>query len=186
MTPDTLAKTVAYLADRQAILDCLNTYCRAMDRMDRELLRSVYHEDANEDHGLWVGDREYFADQAFGYQEAHMNNSQHIITNHTCELDGDVAHTETYWILAAMNKAEPALTLSGGRYIDRFEKRDGKWAIAKRLLISDWYGQPGRDPLSPEMRALLQSGGKATRDGADPSYMRPLQVRERSNAPAPR
>ena len=52
MTSDQLEQAVTYLLDRQAILDCLHTYCRAMDRLDRELLMTVYHEDAIDDHGL--------------------------------------------------------------------------------------------------------------------------------------
>lgn len=177
MTPDELAKSVTYLLDRQAILDCLHTYCRAIDRLDRDLLLTVYHEDATEDHGIWVGDREYFADQALAYHEANQYSTQHIITNHTCELKGDVAHTETYWQFAGMNKEGAPLSLSGGRYIDRFEKRSGKWAIAARLCLSDWHGEPGPSPLSPEMRVRLNSGGPPTRDRDDPSYRRPLKVR---------
>jgi hypothetical protein len=30
-------------------------YSRAIDRLDRELLLSVYHEDAVDDHGVFVG-----------------------------------------------------------------------------------------------------------------------------------
>jgi ketosteroid isomerase-like protein len=172
-----MASDLQYLLDRQAILDCLHAYCRALDRLDREALLAVYHEDAIEDHGLWVGDREYFADQALAFHEAHQHATQHIITNHTCDLDGDVAHTETYYLFAGMNKEGSPLSLSGGRYIDRFEKRNGKWAIAARLLVSDWHGQPGPSPLSPELRMRLNSGGTSARNRSDPSYMRPLKVR---------
>jgi hypothetical protein len=40
------------------------TYSRGIDRLDRELLMSVYHEDAIDDHGVFVGNREEFADWA--------------------------------------------------------------------------------------------------------------------------
>jgi ketosteroid isomerase-like protein len=182
MTSDDSAKSLQYLLDRMAILDCLHAYCRALDRLDREALLEVYHEDATEDHGIWVGDREYFADQALSFHAEHQYSTQHIITNHTCDLDGDVAHTETYYLFAGMNKEGAPLSISGGRYVDRFEKRNGKWAIAARMLLSDWYGQPGPSPLSPEMRALLNSAGTPARDRSDPSYMRPLAVRRSADA----
>ena len=177
MTSDQLAKAVTYLLDRQAILDCLHTYCRAMDRLDRELLMTVYHEDAIDDHGIWVGNREYFAAELLAYHEANQYSTQHVITNHTCEIDGAVAHAETYYYFAAMNKDGAPLTLSGGRYIDRFEKRNDRWAIAARLCLSDWHGEPGPSPLSSQLRELLNSGGPPSRDRNDPSYMRPLRVR---------
>ena len=46
------------LIDRQEILDCLNRYCRALDRHDDELLTSVFHPDAVDNHGPWAGGRE--------------------------------------------------------------------------------------------------------------------------------
>ena len=36
-------------------LDAIHRYCRAVDRADRDLLVSVYHPDAIDDHGLFVG-----------------------------------------------------------------------------------------------------------------------------------
>ena len=175
MTPDELARSVQHLLDRQAIWDCLNTYSRAVDRLDRELLMSVYHPDAVDDHGAWVGDRDYFADTAFAYHRANQTRTQHVITNHTCEIDGATAHAETYWMMAAMNTSGAPLSLSGGRYIDRLEKRDGVWKIAVRVCVSDWHGQPGASTAPPEIRALLEAG--TARDRTDPSYMRPLQIR---------
>jgi ketosteroid isomerase-like protein len=166
------------LADRQAIRDCLMNYCRAVDRLDRDLLLTVYHEDAIDDHGVFVGGREAFWEWVYEFHSRAQHSTQHIITNHTCELDGDVAHTETYWMFAAMNKDGPALTLSGGRYIDRFERRNGRWAIALRRIVGDWSGTPGEAFLSPEGKAALNGGGAPGRDRGDPSYERPLAFDE--------
>jgi hypothetical protein len=109
-----------------------------------------------------------------GFHSRAQHTTQHIITNHVCDLDGDVAHTETYWMFAAMNVDGAPLTLSGGRYIDRFERRDGRWAIALRKVTSDWYGKPGEAFLSPKGRAALNGGVHASRDRSDTSYERPL------------
>jgi hypothetical protein len=172
----TSERTLRVLADRQAILDCIFTYCRAVDRLDRDLLTSVYHADAIDDHGFITGSPADFADWAFTYHRKAQHATQHIVTNHTCELDGDTAHTETYWLFAAMNIAGPPLSLSGGRYVDRFERRDGRWAIAARKCLFDWGGAPGEQPVGPEVLALFLGAGRPSRDRADPSYERPLRV----------
>lgn len=164
------------LADRMAIHDCLVRYCRAVDRLDRDLLLTCYHDDAIDDHGVFVGGPEAFADWVMAYHSQAQHATQHIITNHSCDLDGDVAHAETYYMFAAMNVAGAPLTIAGGRYIDRFERRAGRWAIAARKVAGDWHGAPGESILSPEGRAALNSGTKPSRDRSDPSYERPLTI----------
>lgn len=171
-----LQQSVRKLEDRQAILDCIHHYCRAVDRFDRELLLSVYHADAIDDHGVFVGGPAAFADWAFAFHREHQHLTQHIVTNHSCELDGDSAHTETYWMFAAMNKTGAPLSLGGGRYIDRFERRQGRWAIAARKCVLDWGGAPGETPIPAEVLALFTAVGTTSRDRSDVSYDRPLRV----------
>lgn len=176
MTHEELVKAVTQLQDRQAILDCLNHYCRAVDRMDRELLLSAYHPDAVDDHGLFIGDREGFTNWAFDFHGTHQHSTQHIITNHTCDLQGNTAHTETYWMCAAMNRQGAPLSLVGGRYLDLFEKRNGRWAIALRKCLIDWSGDPGEVPMPPEALAAFLATGVPSRSKDDPSYQRPLHI----------
>lgn len=171
-----LARELRVLQDRQAILDCIHRYCRAVDRFDRELLLSVYHADAIDDHGLFVGGPEAFADWVFAFHGEHQHATQHIVANHSCELDGDVAHTETYWMFAAMNKTGAPLSLGGGRYLDRFERRDGRWAIAARKCVIDWGGTPGETNIPAEVLALFAAVGSTARDRSDVSYERPLRI----------
>jgi hypothetical protein len=45
-------KQLLACADRDAIENLLGLYCRAIDRLDLELLESVYHPDAVDDHGM--------------------------------------------------------------------------------------------------------------------------------------
>src|SRR5882757_7393362 len=114
------------LIDRQAILDCMRRYCRGVDRRDDEIIRSVYHEDAIDDHGAFLGDREAFIE--WGRQRAATGplTTQHHITNHSCEIDGDTAHAETYYVYNARLRDETVLA-AGGRYLDRLERRNGEW-----------------------------------------------------------
>lgn len=63
MTTDVeLSERVARLEARAGILDCVQRYARGMDRRDRALLRSAYHDDAVDDHVGFVGPVEDFID----------------------------------------------------------------------------------------------------------------------------
>jgi hypothetical protein len=184
---DALHAMVEELHDRQAIKDCLMRYARGVDRFDRDLLLSAYHADAVDDHGKFLGGPTEFWDWAFGqHSRVHLSH-QHYIVNHTCELDGDTAHTETYYVFVSMNREGPAMSMTGGRYIDRFEKRDGEWRIAYRICTRDWAAMDERPDfddlstftstrhlLSDDVRAFMNAGFAPRRDGDDVSYRRPL------------
>lgn len=184
METEELQRTVQQLRDRQEIHDCLMTYSRAVDRLDRELLLSVYHPDAVDNHGVFVGGPEEFADWVIAMHSAAHLSHQHCLFNSICDLDGDVAHTETYYMFVGLNRTGEPLAMSGGRYIDRLEKRDGKWAIAARLCVRDWAPLSAVPdeldqstmtvvPLDEEMRQRMRSGSQPSRDRHDPSYERP-------------
>ena len=188
MGHESLDKIVEELCDRQAIQDLLATYSRGIDRLDRALLLSVYHPDAIDDHGVFVGSAGDFVDWAIAMHTAMHLSHQHCILNHTCELDGTVAHTETYYMFVGMNRGGAPVSVSGGRYIDRMEKRDGRWAIAARVCIRDWA--PLKEIVEPldqskltvvqnlddALRAILRSGPQPSRDRHDVSYQRPLTI----------
>jgi ketosteroid isomerase-like protein len=176
MTPQQ-QRTLQELDDRARILDCVHRYCRGVDRFDRELLLSVYHADAVDDHGAFVGGREAFVDWAFAYHREHQISHHHMVFNHSVELQGDTAHGETYWLFFGENRSKPN-TLAIGRYLDRFEKRDGRWAIATRVCISECVNELTETALPEAYRALLMSNGDSVRSKADKSYQRPLQGRQ--------
>lgn len=181
-------KTVMELHDRLAIQDVLARYSRGIDRLDRELLLSVYHPDAIDDHGVFIGNPEDFVDWAFAMHRATHMSHQHCVLNHTCELNGDVAHTETYYVFVGMNRQGEPVGVSGGRYVDRIEKRNGKWAIAARVCIRDWaplkeipesLDQSKMSVVKlkdPVLLALLSKGPQPMRDRNDVSYQRPLTI----------
>ena len=49
---------VRELLDKQAVTDVIMTYARAIDRLDEDLLRSVFHPDSQHAHGF-VGPSSY-------------------------------------------------------------------------------------------------------------------------------
>jgi hypothetical protein len=140
------------------------------------------------DHGVFVGTREQFVDWVIPMHTAAQLSHQHCILNYTIELDGDVAHTESYYLFVGMNRHGTPLSMGGGRYLDRFTKRDGRWAIAARVCVRDWAPLAAPPdvldqaaltavPLTPEIAELARSGPQVSRDRNDPSYQRPLPVR---------
>ena len=169
------------LLDRVEILDCIHRYARGMDRLDRELARSAYHDDAIDEHGGFVGPVDGFLDWAFAYHAGQVRH-QHYVTNHSVELDGDVAHAETYYVFVGTDRdPEVPLYVAGGRYIDRFERRAGRWAIAARVCLVEWMTEfaSGLPPAAVEFIATF---GTVARDRSDSSYERPLIPRRAARA----
>jgi len=173
-----LEKQNRELMDRQAIHEIVMRFCRAVDRLDRELLLSCYHPNAIDDHGIFLGSAEELADWVLPMQKEHQIATQHCVTNHFCDLQGDVAHTESYYHCADMNRQGPPLLLCGGRYIDRFERLNDRWAIAARVHRMEWWGTPG-DMKAPE-KLDPQAENDVARDRYDPSYKRPLRITQKA------
>jgi hypothetical protein len=169
------ASEVQALVDRSAITDCLHRYARGMDRHDREMVRSVYHHDAIDVHGSKAFGVEDFIDWAFAYHAEQLHH-QHYLTNVTIELEDDAAHSETYYLFVARYPdREKPLTVAGGRYVDRFERRSGQWAISKRVCTAEWrttapskLPDRGTPTVVPEV--------VVSHDMNDVSYVRPLSV----------
>jgi hypothetical protein len=131
---------VRELLDREAIREALLRYCRGVDRMDNELIRSLYHDDAKEHHGGFRGETPddfiTYADERSGTFAA----TSHFVTNHSIELAGDVAYSEAYVLVVHHGEDAdgPLEAIFGGRYVDRFERRGGEWKIADRAVVHDW------------------------------------------------
>jgi len=166
-----LRSEVRYLRDRQDILDCINTYGRGLDRLDADLIRNSFHPDAVDNHGPFVGPVPEFTKFAIDV-ESSFAWTHHGITSHSCEIDGNSAHAESYvyWIVKLADGT--TLAAGGGRYVDRLERRDGRWKISLRRLFMDWTFQiPSKSWLGEEWESVT-----GTRDRSDPSYQRPLTL----------
>lgn len=172
------------MRDRQAIMDCLTRYSRGVDRLDRELVLSCYHHDATDDHGAFMGDPREFVEWVFDLHYKGQIFTQHHLTNHSCEIEGKVAHTETYYIFSARNRDE-TLWIAGGRYLDRFEQRAGEWKIATRYCTVEWSGMPPATPVPFADIDDVHANGVPGRDRSDPSYRRPLTNLRARRIPGP-
>lgn len=159
------------LLDKQAITEVLMRYSRAVDRGDEALLRACYHVDAVEDHGgSFLGPAsDYIAAILPALHSDRLMT--HTVTNVLVELEGPTrARSECYYLsFARYPAAEPPFeTLTLARAIDRMEKRDGVWRIARRTLRWEWNRE---QPIAETWArggigdpAILLHGGKMPND----------------------
>lgn len=128
----TLAADVQRMKDRLAIADCIARHARGCDRHDLDLIASAYWPDGIDEHGVVVNsgaDYGAWANQAHG---ATTRTHTHNLTTHTCEIDGDTAHAESYVLVVLLGNDGQHGQCISGRYVDRLERRDGEWRIALR------------------------------------------------------
>ncbi len=163
-------KAIDEMLAREEIRQCLTRYTRGIDRHDTAMVASAYHPGAVDDHTDYIGTGEAFGSWANAAHDAYWEAHQHYVTNTTIDLDGDSAHVETYWIVVGRRKLNSATDMHGGRYVDRFEKRNGRWAIAARVCVYEWGLR------SEEAVQQLATFPLGTQGADDISFMRPLQV----------
>ncbi len=166
------------LVDRDEIRQVMLRYARGLDRLDFELARSCYWDDAIEDHGGYVGRPDDFIRWADSTTLA-FESTQHAILNHFCDLQGNDAYCETYYLFTSKAAVAPHLA-STGRYIDHFQRRNGEWRIANRVCIIETQYELHDYVLSrlapPAYTA--EEPCQAARNKTDVSYHRPPVPRQ--------
>lgn len=164
------------LSDQLQISKVLATYCRAIDRCDKELLKTVYWPEAVDEHGLFNGNALEFADFIVPLLQG-MKSTMHQISNILIDLQGSRASVESYVIAYhSVPGADGGHTelIVGGRYLDSFERRNSSWKIAHRTYVMDWNeSRPSTANWDSGMMAQLKVRG--THDRSDPSYAKSLK-----------
>ena len=155
------------LSARAEIHDVLLRYCRGLDRVDMSLVRGAFHDDAwiQFPESLHVGSVDGFL-EFLTAEMPRFVRTMHNLGNSLIDFDGpDVAHVETY--LNADHQGSDLHHWKGdyvklwARYLDRFERRDGQWRIARRKLFVDWmfrYPVDGWFDDHPDASAGLRQG----------------------------
>jgi len=149
-------------ADRLALQHLGVAYGHAIDRRDYALLRSLYHDDAIDDHRpFYTGSADGFVASLPGMM-ANWSATSHRVVAMLHLIDGDRAEGEL--VATAWHR-----TLDGGRdfiahgrYVDRYAKRGGIWRFAHRAFILDWSEQRRAaqdDDFGTEGVAIGRAGG---------------------------
>jgi hypothetical protein len=194
---DTLELKIQSILDRQEIEQVLAMYCRAIDRMDLELLKSVYHPDGTDDHGSFSGNAHEFAKQIIASLTESIIDGMHTVTHSAIDVKGNFATVESYYLAyqlcpgghekvaaffgeryAKMVTEQGAIQSNhdffcGGRYIDLFERRHGQWKILRRKITNEWnVVQPAGRITDQGYIAAYNLPGR--RDKTDPVYLNRL------------
>ena len=157
---------------REEIRGVLMDLARGTDRLDADLIRSCYHPDAIDDHAEYRGGPEGFADWVLAVLP-HFASTMHFLGNIRIEVEGDVAHSETYCVAHHLTRPDDPEgerdMCMGLRYVDRFERREaGRWRIAQRRCVWDWSNTVSVDAKHRFGEAYVLG----CRGGEDPSYER--------------
>jgi hypothetical protein len=159
-----MEERIGQLLDKQAICAQIHRYARGVDRMDRSLTRACWHADGSAEYrGMFEGCADELLDWMWQVHNG-MQTHSHQMANILIELDGDRAASETYVTVALRTRGDaPFDIFVRGRYLDRWSRRDGIWAIDHRIHLPDHSTTlpvPGQLPA--------ESAG--ARDRSDPSY----------------
>lgn len=166
-----LERRMRLLIDKEEIRELLSGHAHALDRHDSGDLCEAYHPDAWENHGAFQGPARDFASRSGEAHAAFCQSHLHHLSNHTIEVEGDRAHAETYF-LAGLLRKDGITEMVGGRYVDRLERRDGRWAIAERACLVEWNGELRATSSPFDKESFLQGRW----DAADLSHQRPLRL----------
>jgi hypothetical protein len=149
--------TLDELAARAEIADVINRFCHMVDRQRWELIDTVFHPDGASrflDAVRTIPQVEQSGRNMLGP----LSGTLHQTGNLLIRIEGDTAWAETY--VTAFHavpttappgtfwggRDEPYEGIAGGRYIDRLERRGGRWRIAERQTLVEWrHDQPVRD-----------------------------------------
>ena len=166
------------LEAREAIRDVIAAYAHAIDRRRWELMEALFHDDAEFGFGPVSGGWRGFVEQARAIIDPCVA-TQHQLGQVLFGFEGDgVCHTETY--MTAMHTIPPGYPVPdvfpdkgklysaviAGRYVDRFELRNGEWRIAKRQGLYDW--REFREVEGVDLSALPE-GSAGFHDERDPA-----------------
>jgi hypothetical protein len=178
-----LEADVAGIATYEAIWENELQYTRGLDRHDEALERAVFWPDAAISYGTLVPYEELapWANASHARSAAH----QHHVTGLTLDVDGATAHEEGYILYSSdMTRdgshdaagvptpgrvvAGSFATLGTGRYVNRYEHRDGDWRMSVHEYLHD---------ISMRLEAvdLCAESCLGRWDVSDISYLRPLE-----------
>jgi hypothetical protein len=134
-------QSIRDITDKQAITEVLFTYCRGVDRRDREILSSAYWPDAYDDRGeAFQGYLPAFLD--FAMALVREMKTVHTVANILIELRSSTsARSESYGLNyhSLIIDDSPTDVVAGVRYLDELEKRSGQWRILRRRLVTDYF-----------------------------------------------
>jgi ketosteroid isomerase-like protein len=159
------------MLDEYALRKLVNGYCRAVDRGDMATLREFYHDDATDAHGTFSsGGVDGFVGE-LAAARPYIRTMAHHITTVNFAIDGTSAEGEIYTIATqtVIARDRDVDVVVGGRYLDKYEKREDIWKIVERTIVTDW-AQVNDPSLVDLSHPITRDTLKGSPDGDDPSH----------------
>jgi len=155
---------------KDEIRDLHAVYMRALDRLDAVLQRTVFWPDATTDYGFFKGSGDAFVDFAQDLLSRHVAN-HHMIGQSLIDVEGNVAFGEVYYSAfhRVIEEGSAQDMIIAGRYVDRYERREGVWKIAHRSELIDWAR---KEPAADSFLASLPDALLGARGAEDRSSQR--------------
>jgi hypothetical protein len=163
------------LAAERDVKNVVLRYCRGVDRMDLAMVRSCYHDDAQEHHGEFAGGIDgalRWVWDVLGTYESTI----HLVANMLVEFDPlvpTVARCESYGAalhFAGGEGGRPGQGI-GFRWIDDLENRalldeEPEWRFSRRVATTEWIRKYADDEFAP----IPDRWVKGQRDRTDAVY----------------
>ncbi|HXY91418.1 MAG TPA: nuclear transport factor 2 family protein [Acidimicrobiia bacterium] len=151
---------VQLLLDREEIHDVVMRYADGVDRRDMTRVRDCFAPDVEvADWGGGFADRDSMITYISGVAVFEM--TMHMFGNQYIAVDGDRAHVDSYAMLTHHRDDDQGVTnelnVSGARYFEDLERREGRWVITRRGGEPRWasMGAVHIDTDDPATRWLL-------------------------------
>lgn len=153
------------MLDHFDIREVIEAYVHGCDRGDLEAVKDCYHPDSYDHHGPLAGPGHKFAADCVDSLRTYWTSCTHLLGQSRIKVDGDMAGAETHYFASLTRDQDGTAMLDQqvGRYVDRFERRDGVWRILDRRCIQDWaYSIPQGESFVD--RAEFLKGARAPED----------------------
>ncbi len=122
------------MSDKEEIRELLARYCFALDAERFADMAALFTPDGVWQTAFGTGTgRDGIEAQARAIATGPTPRRVHLTTNIVIKLDGDTATARSNWALIQNSADGPAIG-SGGGYIDRLAKVDGRWFFKHRTI----------------------------------------------------
>jgi hypothetical protein len=165
-------RKVREMLDRQAIQAVLLRYIRGIDRNDPVEGKTIYWDEAIDEHGSYSGSAKGFLERALENKAGHTARYHMLGPARIDFVDERTAHVESYFLYLGTSgeSGEERLTVLAGRYRDLFEKRADEWRVLHRAAVYDVSGLSDYAPKWTEIGISANRLNHGVLGVSDPIY----------------